>query len=166
MKKSKWNNKWQGLSDIHAAKNAAAKTTEESGMMDQSIASDVTITVPPQQLSSTPRNSLRTAHAKRELVWQEYLSLYNEHLQQRYRRRSSSMQHDMDSLSQTYWAAGGFTTPKPTPSSSSTEDSTESCAALKQGPLEVRGATTPSILTGDQPTKPSTSLANVQSPWW
>jgi len=164
MKKTRWNNKWQGLSDMHAAKNAAAKTTMESTTMDQNIASVATNTVLPKPKTSHQNQQIWMADQIEMLFlsWRE--SIRN--LQQHSLRPLSSMQRDMDYQYQTYWAAGGFTSQEQTPSSSSTEESTESCAALKQGPLEVKGNLTPSILTGDQPTTPLTLEKGELPHWW
>ena len=164
MGKPRWSNKWQGLSDMHAAKNAAAKITEESGMTVQNTASDAMTTARLLPRSSSP-NQHPWMDENLEMLW---LSLRESirNRQQLYLQPLSSMQQDMNYQSQTYWEAGGFTSQEQTPSSSSTEDSTGSCAALKQGPLEVKGNLTPSILTGDQPTTPSTSEKGELPRWW
>jgi len=163
MKKTKWNNKWQGLSDMHAARTAARVTTMESTTMDQNTASVATNTVLPKPKTSHQNQQIWMADQIEMLFlsWRE--SMQNR--QQRYLQPLSSMQRDMDYQSQTYLAAGGFTSQEQTPSSSFTEDSTENCAVLKQGPLEVKGNLTPSILTGDRPTTRLISSEDEEKLW-
>jgi len=161
MKKTKWKNnlevkqQWQGLSDMCAAKNVAHGTIMESMTTAPSGASDATTTaLPKPKTSSLNRQMLMSQEEMTELMGFLRESFRNRIA--RYQKPSSNMLHDSIYQSHNYWEAGGFTSQEPTPSSSSTKTLTESCAVLKQGPLEVKGKLTPSILTGDQPTTPLT----------
>lgn len=166
MKKPRWSNKWQGLSDMHRARAAARGTTTESTTMARSGASDVT-TIARQMPSISFQERIQAAERVMMEMEQmrDYLHRWNVRQQPLSRQTLWSIPPITESQSPSFSPQEDDIFQEPMPSSSSTKELMESCAALKQGPLVVQGATTPSILTGDQPTTSSTSSETGVRNW-
>jgi len=67
MKKTKWNNKWQGLSDMHRARTAGHRTTMVSTTTAQNGALAATTTALPKPKTSYPRPQMMMSQAEMTL---------------------------------------------------------------------------------------------------
>ena len=158
---------WQDSFDTLPVADVAQGTTMESTMMEVPTASGVTATQAQAQSDLTRQQRwLQQRMAMEELAaqYQTFFARYEQQQQQRSLKQLYSMQEDLNSLYQTSSQTAGAITNESTPSLSSTEMSTEQSAVLKRGPLEVKGKTSPSILTGEVPMTPSTSTESKGEP--
>ena len=161
-------NRWQDSFDTLPASDVAQETTMESTMMEVPTASGVTATQAQAQSDLTRQQRwLQQKMAMDQLAgeYQTFFAQYEKQRQQRSRNQLYSMQEDLNSLYQNSYPPADAITNASTPSPSSTKTSTENSAALKQGPLEVRGKTSPSILTGEVPMTHSTSTERPVDEW-
>lgn len=129
MNKPRWNNKWQGLSDMSRAKNAAQGITEEFTMTEVSGALDVT---------TTPKQTRYRSYPNQQVMMSLQMDEVRKYLMKSWNDRwqlSPSTCWGMDEAME--WnleeQEQGII-PQQTPSSSSTTQPQVCSAVLKRGP--------------------------------